>query len=237
MNYEIILIACKYNSWAVNIFMSLLDIYFPNATVTLAAEDNLLPTGKFIRVPDRMLRNGECPKNKFSDSLTHTLHNTQSKIVLIMLADYWIYDYVNVGALSEIADFMASHEDLLRVDVGSHFIPNYPMETVAHYHGVDVLDPGTKRDAFYPTSLCPGMWNRDVYLTLLSDGWDPWMTESITADRYINSRLKSYWSHPGPIRYFNALRGRDDTTLVMRRSVEDIIKPMIPNRFNWMYED
>lgn len=241
--HDVLLIACKHNGWAVDPFLSLFNKFWPNITINIVAERNYATVDgnyKFIQLPNDMIVNGECPKGKFSNSLIFGLKSVPGEYVTVMLSDYWPYADVDVKAIDDIENYMKGDQNILRVDTGSQYIPKNLQNLTPNIFG-----PIDNRNCFYPVSLCPAMWNKTAYLSLLRDGWDPWQTESLTCDRFLGHKsfgdkfkhLRSLWYHPGPIKYHNALRARDDTSLVARRETIDIVKHLIPPRFKIVFEN
>lgn len=242
-DFEIILLPCEYNGWAVNPFIHLFEKFYPDTIVNIFSEKNYLTISnkhRFIKLPSHMLVNDSCPRGKFSDSLIFALNNISSKHAIVMLTDYWLYNTVDINALANTSEYMENNPDVLRADVGSQHIPKGLANITP-----DLMESLDNRNVFYPVSLCPAMWNKENYLPLLQEGLDPWQTEIIPCEKFLGQKqhgnkfthLRTLWSHPGPIKYFNALRGRDDVNMVMRREVIDEIKHFIPPRFSYGFEN
>lgn len=230
MRYDVIVLAYRGNLWAVDPFYHFASKHWPGQQVTLVAEEN--PAGvahKFLPIPPEMITSGTCPPKKFSDSLIYALGQTRAPYVIIMLADYWLCGPVAMDRLDASMDYMDAHQEVLRVDIGSHSLPRAisDLSVVSHPW---LLECKAIRDCFLPTSLCPALWNKSQYLSILAPDWDPWMTELLARNTYLGKRadLRSLWIHQGPINYVNVLRGRDPRSIVLRERMYEEALPFLP---------
>lgn len=231
---EIILLACKFNYWCIDPFIKLFNKHWAD-NITIICEQDYIPKSnncKFVKLPKQLIINGACPPKKFSDSLIWSLRNTPNDFAIIMLADYWLYDQVNIEHLKRVLDYMIARREVLRVDIGDRLRPG-PMKPIDDI----LIECAEKRDCFLTTSLTPGMWNKKNWLSILQNDLTAWKTETVSHEAYMRSGFHSIWCEPGPIKYCNVMRSRDTRTIVMRRGVVDEIKQYVPSTINITFED
>lgn len=237
MKYDTIVMACKFNAWCVKPFLVLCNKYWPENNVTIVSEEDYSGGEKcqFLKLPSEFIVNGECPRGIFSNSLIWALNNTSNKLAIVLLADYWMYGAVNAADLDLCADYMLTQNDVLRTDVGDRNNTNSPYNKVN-----DLLaECAEARDCFFPLSLTPGMWDKRNWLQLLEVGWDPWQSEQLSHRKYmtIHTHMRSLLCNPGPIKYSNTMRGRDDSVVIVRRESIDDVRQFIPPRFSLGFEN
>jgi hypothetical protein len=217
-------------------FMHQFRKFWPGENITLVAEDKFTSSSNvnFMRLPDYLLKHGECPAKKFSNSLIWALQNTPNKYAIILLADYWFYKPVLLEPLQSSLDYLKAHPEVIRIDVAERPRAGELKEVSKH-----IFECAQKRDCFFPISLTPGMWNKDRYLDLLDNDLDPWKTELVTHNKFMHHRtdMRSLWCEPGPIHYTNVLRGRDNGGCVCRRETYDEMKQWIPSHFKLYFEN
>lgn len=231
MSYDVVLLSCKFTSWCVPPFLHLFR-KFGGDEITLVAEADYSTEIRciFSQLPNNLIINGECPKHYFSDSLIHAIKNTKNDNIVIMLADYFLVDKINFDLLEKCDNYLNKHNDVLRIDIGNQTRPN-PPKWIGD--GEWICECSDSRDCFYPISLCPGIWNKKLLLSLLSPGWDPWGTENRLYEKFMNNiSLKSLWANQS-IDYINVMRARDNNNIVMNKLIYDDIKRFIPTRFKF----
>jgi hypothetical protein len=245
MDYDIILLACKFNSWCVAPYLHMHQKHWKDGAVTLVAEQEYARSDKsrFVKIPDEIVTDDECPPWFFSDSLIYGLENSPSEYAIVMLADYWLYADVDESAIQATIKYISEHQEVLRIDIGYSTAPSGGVCNMNEV-GENIFECVSSRDCFYPTSLTPGLWNKRNYLEILSRRMNPWETERTTCDRFMGlrptkncSHMRSLWRHTGPIKYSNSLRGRDNNNLVVRRESIDEVKQYIPPRFTLTFEN
>ncbi len=239
-NCDVILLACKFNSWCVPPFLKLHKKFWHNNIKLVAEKDYSNGECDFIQLPPSLIVNGDCPRNKFSDSLIYALNKTPNKNAIVLLADYFINEQVNLELLSKSVNYIDNNINVLRIDIGGQGIIKgevCPSSTqpIANYDWL--FECTNSRDCFFPISLCPGIWNKSHWLNLLEIGWDPWQTEILSYRKYMAAphlHLKSLWATPS-VNYYNIMRGRDDITIdgtyLTDVIVHHEIKELIPQRF------
>ena len=224
MNYSIILPCCDYNSWCVAPYLRLHEKFWGD-DITVVAPQNYTQHKHFQLVPSRYN-----VRQNFSFQLIDALIHTKHDNVVVMLADYFLYQPVNLTSLNNISEYMTQNPNIIRVDVGGQSC-NGPVEEVSPQ-----LFSGSK---FQQVSLTPGMWNKKLWIDMLQSrfGMDPWMTETELEQKFLRSSYSSLLARPQPVYYVNTLRGRDDRELVTRRNLYLLIQDLIPTRFKISYED
>lgn len=234
---DILVFACKNNGWCMDPFMHQFNKFWPNENVYLISEENFATKAtnvKHVKLPSQFIVRGECPAKQFSNTLIWALQNTPNKYVLILLADYWFYKPVLTEPLQASLNYMKAHQDVVRIDVAER-----PRAGTLREISPNIFECAEKRDCFFPISLTPGLWNKDLYLQLLDGHLDPWHTELASHKKFMNQRtdMKSLWCEPGPIHYTNVLRGRDNNACVCRRETYDEMKQWIPHHFKLYFEN
>lgn len=226
-NCDVILLACKFNSWCVPPFLHLYKKFCNDDIYLIAEQDYSTAKCSFLPLPNTIIVNGECPRNKFSDSLIYALENTPNKNAIIMLSDYFINNHINIDLLEKSIDYIGNNPNILRIDIGGQTKPN-PFIQINDW----LFECALNRDCFYPVSLCPGVWNKEIWLQLLSKGWDPWQTEALCYNKFLATpHLRSLWAEPS-INYLNAMRCRDDANIfINNEEIYNEVKSFIPTRF------
>jgi hypothetical protein len=229
---DIITIACAYNHWCLNPFTYLCDKHW-NENLIIICEQNYSSRHTYLKPPQKLIKRGAIPSNKFSDSLIWALQNTKNEYCILMLADYWLYSKVNTENITKSLNYMKSSKNILRVDIGDRPRPSGPMKSINDI----LIECATDRNCFLTTSLTPAIWNKRFWLDLLENGWTAWHTETKCHTKYLGSGYHSVWCEPGPIKYCNSMRGRDSCTIVMRREMFDETKNLIPGHIKVTFED
>jgi hypothetical protein len=231
-NCDIIFFACKFNEWCVPPFIKLFRKFCGYNDDLILVSENDYSTDircSFIRLPGHLVgKDGNCPKNRFSDSLIHGLKSTPNKNAIVLLADYFIDKPVDIPLLEKSIEYINNTPNILRIDIGGIAKPN-PCTQLTEW----LYECAQSRDCFYPISLCPGIWNKELYLQLLRPGWDPWQTEQLSYKNFlVNPKMRSIWSYP-PISYVNVMRARDNNNLCLPPHLHDDVKSYIPSRFKY----
>lgn len=232
---EIIVMACKYNMWCVDPFMHQFNKHWgDHVTLVTEASYETSPQCKVLGLPRKFLFKGNCPPKFFSNTLMWALQNTANEFAILLLADYWLYEKVNVDMIHKTLEYMRANRNVLRVDLGDR-----PRHGQMHSVNDFIIECTSKRDCFLTTSLTPGMWSKKNWLTILGPNWTPWQTESRCNDKFMGGKgawMKSVWCEPGPIQYTNVQRGRDDKRIVSRRCMIDDVRRFIPPKYSIDFE-
>lgn len=198
-NVRVILMTCEKYSWCLRPFSYLFNIYWSaqQHVIIGGARDNgyNLPRN-FSFLCEKNCNYGP---NKWSDSLIDTLKAIHDEIVVIMLEDYFLTRMADYSGINTLADYMASHPDVVRLDLTTDRLYGGGMHDVEAYGHYDLI--ACPPNAPYQMSLQAGLWNRRNLLNLLVPGKSSWETEIHTD--MANSPYKVFGTRQYPLRYAN----------------------------------
>jgi len=190
---------------------------FWDAPVTLLAEADY-SDGKFefVSPPGDVCNSppsGVIPSSSFSNVLLWYFQQIEDMHILIMLADYFIDKPVDVERLAQLEEYMEAHAPILRGQVGDDggYCSGHKIDT---YKDIALWEGG-----FLPTSLTPGLWNRQQFLKIIPNGVDAWGTEIRGRNGFLAGGYRSIAPSPGILSYLNAIRGRDLTKICITEEV------------------
>ena len=200
--------------WIVKAY-ALLHAKYWGAPVTLLAEDDYSDGQfEFVRPPPSLITNGTVPAAHFSDVLIWYLRQIQDTHVIIMLADYLIYRPVDLEKLIQLEEYMLLHDNVLRGQVGDD--ANYCRGAQTDAYKDLVLWEGK----FYEANLTPGMWNRQLLLSILKPSLTALQVEKTGQNEFFRrGGMRSVAPAPGCLLYINALRAQDMHNIVMTEEI------------------
>lgn len=213
---KVILVTYRDIGWIVKAYVHLHQKYWGAPVVLLAEDDYSDGVFEFIRVPNEAgleWENNTIPPWHFSDVLFWYFRQIEDKHVIIMLADYLITHPVDTTRLKQLEEYMNLHDNILRGQVGDDTGLCIGTKTEV-YKDISIWDGG-----FLPTSLTPGMWNRDFLMELMTVHDTPWGIESKGREKFIAKGWRSIAPAPGCVRYLNAIRGRQMDSIVITEEV------------------
>jgi hypothetical protein len=164
---------------------------------------------------------------EYHETLKQTLRHFDDKFVTIMCADYLIYKPVDVAMITVLLEYMDTHDNVLRANLGiNNGMGSSPV--VEKFNNIEIREGN-----FLPTSLTPGIWNRELLFEMMEHEMPTsktaWDVEVKGHDALCNNHLRSIGVAPEPIHYINAIRGRQNYELYMIQEIYDQIKHLIPD--------
>jgi hypothetical protein len=207
--------------WILPCYMHLHHKYW-NHPVTIIAEENYLPDCEFVIPPQA--DNGTVQSGDFSDVLIWYLLQLKDKFICIMLSDYMITKPVGVDMIYALIGYMDEHDNILRCQLGNMFGSENSSRQTDTIGDIEIREGN-----FLPTSLTPGIWNRELLLEMLNSNTCAWGLEIKGRDKFVSSSWRSICPVPQPIDYINALRGRITDKMVSTPEIIAEIGHMIPN--------
>lgn len=205
--------------WMLPIYDRLHKKYF-ETPYTLVAEEDYRKGGDFIKPPS------PDHAGDFTEALRWTLNQITDEFVLVMFADHIITSQVNMVIIEQIIEYMSSNKTVLRTQIGDHSgLMQYGTKTET-YKDLELYEHN-----FLPTSLTPGIWNRDLlikFMQLLGGTTTPWGFEIRGRDAFSGSGYRSLGLNVEPMCYINSLRGRNNTSMVISQRTYEEVKDLIP---------
>lgn len=237
-SFEIFIPVSNQFQWELGPFFHFFDKHWsPEQPVTvLTARDPDLERADYVPVKEVCLVNEDWHFGRFSNGLIEFMRrDCIEPLVVLMNADYWLSRSVNVETFDALVSYMLEHLEVTRMAIsvnGHTYRSAIPHED---WHGVTVMRcPEDNRSCFFPMSLLPAIWNRELWLKVLGNGWNPWETETRGHDAYIadDSILSMTVSEP-PLKYHHAARTRAKAVYNGGISEEDwqIVETMVPEGF------
>ena len=135
---------------------------------------------------------------KFSNNLYQYLNNDYlADYVIILMADYWLTDYVSIKDLRTSTRFMMSNQHVIRLQI-SNGMNSGDSQLVQTRDNIEIRE----RPMFFRGSLIPGLWSRRLLLKYLRGNLDMWGFEQVLSkDIESSPEIKSYLIMPEIIKY------------------------------------
>jgi len=191
---------------------------------TLIAEEDYLGSGDFIKPP---FAGDSIHGGSYHEVMRWTLNEIQDEFVLIMCADYLLYTPVKKYVIEQIIEYMTENPTVLRAQIGNNSGIIQRATKTDEYKDITILEHN-----FLPTSLTPGLWNKKLLVDLMSKmsgSHTAWDMELRGRDIYPNTGYRSLGVTPEPMQYINALRGRNNNSIVITQDVYNEVKEFIPD--------
>jgi hypothetical protein len=225
----VVLTSDKY-MWAMRPFAYLFNIYLSSlqpVTVGCFRIPNyfVLPPNFTLFQIDR--RN--YPADKWSDGLIKLLRSIREDHVLFMLEDYWLTRTVDIQGVSACYEYMQARPDVLRFDLTDDRQYAGGVKDVDKWGHYDIVE--TFFETPYQMSTQAGIWNRRLFLELLTPGKSAWEVEIHTQPP---KEMRVLGTRQCPMRYANALlKGALDIDQLAKIPAEhqQAIYDMIPKSY------
>lgn len=198
--FEILLPITSGFYWELDPFFHLFRKFWGSQVVAIMSDQN--PNIDRTRLVGLRDATGESWGGKFSANLIGYLNDCKSPCVVILMADYWITERVNVNALRQLAKYMVAHPNVIRLQISNGMAAG-KSDIVERWGMLEIRN----RPEFLRGSLIPGMWSRDLLLRYVRGGWDLWTFEQ-EMSRIINAtpEIQSYLVMPEIITYSHIVR-------------------------------
>lgn len=141
---------------------------------------------------------GQLPANQWSDSLLLAIDNIKENYFILMLEDYWLYDYVDYERINQLKNLMS--DDILRIDLSGNRASYKAAYEVSP--GIVETPPGTP----YQMSFQAAIWHKENLRKVLRKGENPWEAEVNGSERVGNLRVLG--TKPALMKYQPVWRGK-----------------------------
>lgn len=228
-SFEILLPITQAFHWELKPFFHLFrKFWIGNQQVTILSDvDPQIPNTRFVPIRHTIAVDWS---GVFSNNLSSYLkHDAQSNYVIILMADYWLTDFVRVSLLRTLVRFMTDNPQVIRLQI-SNGMDSASSEVVCNYGKTEIRT----RPEFFRGSLIPGLWSRKLLIEYLRPNLDLWGTEQVLSrDIEKSKRIKSYLVMPEIIKYDHICK--TSTRLVnfisFPQELRNEIAGFIPNNF------
>jgi hypothetical protein len=134
---------------------------------------------------------GQFPAKRWSDSLLRAMNYIDEKYFILMLEDYWLYDYVDYDKIDQLKSLMT--DDILRIDLSGNRASRKSAFEIAP--GIVETPPGTS----YQMSFQAAIWHRENLRKVLRKGESPWEAEINGSKRV--EKLRVLGTKPAMLHY------------------------------------
>lgn len=164
---------------------------------------------------------------EYHETLRWTLNELEDNFVTIMCADYLIHKPVDKERIQQTIEYMEANDNVLRANLGPNILSKTHSTKIEDYKDIEIYE-----GHFLPTSLTPGIWNRERLLELMAkmeNSHTAWDLELRGRDALPKTGFRSIAIFPEPVEYINAIRGRNNEQIVITQEVYDEVKDLIPD--------
>jgi hypothetical protein len=133
----------------------------------------------------------QLPASQWSDGLLRLLNDMPFKYFILLLEDYWLYDYVDMYKIGDLQRLLT--DDVLRIDLSGNR---------ASYKAAREIEPGiveTPEGTPYQMSYQAAIWHKKNMRKVLEKGENPWESEVNGSKRVGNLRVLG--TKPALLRY------------------------------------
>lgn len=139
----------------------------------------------------------QLPARQWTDGLLKMLDNIGHNYFILMLEDYWLYQYANIRRINDVARLM--NDDILRIDLSGNRASYKSAVEIAP--GIVETPPGTP----YQMSYQAAIWHKENLRSVLKKGENPWQSEVNGSRRVGNLRVLG--TKPAALYYQPVWRG------------------------------
>lgn len=136
---------------------------------------------------------GQFPAKRWSDSLLRAMNYIDEKYFILMLEDYWLYDYVDYDKIDQLKNLMI--DDILRIDLSGNRASRKSAFEIAP--GIVETPPGTS----YQMSFQAAIWHKENLRKVLRKGESPWEAERNGSKRVDKLKLRVLGTKPALLHY------------------------------------
>lgn len=124
---------------------------------------------------------GQCPANRWSNSLLDMLDNISEDYFILMLEDFWLYEYADFEKIDQLGSLMS--DDILRIDLSGNRASYKSAYEIAS--SIVETPPGTP----YQMSFQAAIWHKENMGKVLRKNENPWQAEVNGSERVKNLRV------------------------------------------------
>lgn len=195
-SFEILLPITHSFHWELKPFFYLFRRYWSEKQeVTILSDvDPKIPKTRYVNLRHTI---GKDWSGVFSNNLLEYLKNdSEADFVVILMADYWLTDFVLINKLKTLVEYMVDNPDVIRLQISTG-MDSASSEVICKYGKMEIRN----RKEFFRGSLIPGLWSKKLLIDYLRPNQDVWGTEQTLSRDIEKSKVKSYLVMPDIIQY------------------------------------
>lgn len=218
MNIPVVVSTCDKYLWAIQPFAYLFNTYWSQQQQVIVvgyARPNfaLPPNFTFYSIAPQ-----EFPASRWSDGMHQFFSEPNAPDLFVwMLEDYWITRTVDVTGVNTLADYVAMHPGILRLDLTTDRLYNGQMFEVGAFGHYDIVE--TPYQSPYQFSLQAGIWRKSLLMRIFKRNRTPWQTEINTQPP---ENMRVVGTRQCPVRYLNAFKGQDPSKLLNLDQLDEL---------------
>ncbi len=197
--YEILIPITADFQWELKPFYTLFKKFWGDAQITVLSDrDPQIPELRFVKTKVPIdVRRADWSGTFTNNLLAYLKNDCATEFLIIMMADYWIADKVNLVALQSAVDYMASHRNVIRLQISNGMVVGND-DCIDNCGDAKIYNP----PVFLRGSLIPGLWSKQQLIKHLPKNLSMWGME-IELSKIINKtpNLHSWIIVPHPIAY------------------------------------
>jgi hypothetical protein len=201
MNLPVYVTTCDRYLWAMRPFAYLFNTFWsslqPVTVVGYREPDFDLPPNF-----DFYSAGKDGGQEHWTDGVIKFLQEAAADIFVLLLDDYWLNRKADNTGVGTLADYVAEHPDVLRLDLTTDRLYAGGMFEVESYGHYDIVE--TPFGTPYQMSTQAGIWRKSLLLELLKPGMSPWQVELQTQPP---ERMRVLGTRQNPVRYANVFKG------------------------------
>ena len=137
---------------------------------------------------------------------------------ILMLEDYWLYEFADSKKIGHLVRYMQSNPDVLRMDLSNERNSKRHVKEIDHYANMDIIEAPPRTS--YMMSFQAGIWNINLMQQVIFPDESPWDAEI--------DGTKRLWDQPS-MRVLGTRQWLLKYTPAVRRHKEGINLDRIPN--------
>ena len=145
-------------------------------------------------------------QNHWTDGVIKALQAIDDELLVLLLDDYWLTRTADVGGVASLADYVAEHKRVLRMDLTTDRLYSGRMFEVEGWGHYDIIE--TPHGTPYQMSLQAAIWRRKLLLDLLKPGKSPWQVE-LEGESQPAPEMRVLGTRQNPVKYANVFKGGD----------------------------
>lgn len=225
----VLMMNCLLLEWLNEPYFFCMNKYWPEARNVLSSE-NPFKDIPHIRPPQSNNPDG-IANTSWVDAFHWSLNEIDDEFILYMHPDYLLYDRPDLKALKYAKNYMEAFPDVLRINVGANYGYADKGVVVEEFDNMQIREC-ENRNCFHPVSLTPGLWRKSVLMELCDceQGYTSWNLESLGMEKFLttHTHLRSLAMNPEPIKFSNAIYGRQNERLKLHSNIAEEIRAMLP---------
>ncbi len=209
MQIPVFVLTCDRYLWAVRGFAYFFNLFWSELQPVVVGgfsqpDFELPPNFTYHSITDH-----DYPKEKWSDGLIEFIESQPDDLFVLMLEDYWLSRKADNAGVASLADYMAMHPDVLRLDLTTDRLYAGGMFDVEAWGHYDIVE--TPAGTPYQISTQAGIWRKGLILQTLKRGVTGWQYE---IDTQPPASMRVLGTRQSPVRYANVFQGGNPDKLL-----------------------